>query len=149
MVIHTPTADEMMKMSSCFLCLCLCYVCVHLNILGGSNEFFLPEAGTRSLLFVSRKTRVCHHTPLAGYRAFAPIWFFVELTLDFIFCRHVGVDWVQSMSSSGISAVDDVQLVLRVKVPDAHSECPLGEKYGAVEEICGELVSEPLPSCRT
>lgn len=32
-------------------------------------------------------------------------------------------------------------MVLRLRVPDAHSDCPLGEKYGAAEEVCGELVS--------
>lgn len=34
----------------------------------------------------------------------------------------------------------DVQIVLRLRVPDSHSDCPLGEKYGAVEEACSELV---------
>lgn len=37
-------------------------------------------------------------------------------------------------------------MVLRVKVPDAHSDCPLGEKFGAVEEICSQLVSVPVSS---
>ena len=34
----------------------------------------------------------------------------------------------------------DVQIVLRLRVPDSHSDCPLGEKYGAAEEACSELV---------
>lgn len=33
-----------------------------------------------------------------------------------------------------------VQIVLRLRVPDSHSDCPLGEKYGAAEEACSELV---------
>lgn len=31
-------------------------------------------------------------------------------------------------------------MVLRLRVPDSHSDCPLGEKYGAAEEACSELV---------
>ena len=34
-----------------------------------------------------------------------------------------------------------MQVVLRLRVPDAYSDCPLGEKYGALEEVCGDLVS--------
>lgn len=34
----------------------------------------------------------------------------------------------------------NVQVVLRLRVPDSHSDCPLGEKYGAAEEACSELV---------
>ncbi|CAM9285136.1 unnamed protein product [Ectocarpus fasciculatus] len=40
-----------------------------------------------------------------------------------------------------------VQLVLRLRVPDSHSDCPLGEKYGATEEACGELVSLAVELC--
>lgn len=34
----------------------------------------------------------------------------------------------------------NVQIVLRLRVPDSHSDCPLGEKYGAAEEACSGLV---------
>ncbi|CAM9378845.1 unnamed protein product [Pylaiella littoralis] len=34
----------------------------------------------------------------------------------------------------------DVQMVLRLRVPDSHSDCPLGEKYGAAEEVCSQLI---------
>lgn len=37
---------------------------------------------------------------------------------------------------------DELQIVLRLRVPDSHSDCPLGEKYGAAEEACSHLVSE-------
>lgn len=74
--------------------------------------------------------------------------FFPYTLLDLVAEAHstslssaCGVGSAQSVSSSGTSAVDHVELVLRVKVPDAHSDCPLGEKYGAIEEICSELVS--------
>lgn len=43
------------------------------------------------------------------------------------------------MSDGGLGE-SSVQLVLRLRVPDSHSDCPLGEKYGAAEEACGELV---------
>lgn len=45
-----------------------------------------------------------------------------------------------------MSASDEikVEMVLRLRVPDAHSDCPLGEKYGAVEEACGALVGHTL-----
>eukprot|EP00903_Cladosiphon_okamuranus_P015933 g14717.t2 len=35
----------------------------------------------------------------------------------------------------------NVQIVLRLRVPDSHSDCPLGEKYGAAEEACSELIT--------
>lgn len=31
-------------------------------------------------------------------------------------------------------------MVLRLRVPDDHSNCPLGEKYGAIEQDCSGLV---------
>ncbi|CAM9516013.1 unnamed protein product, partial [Hapterophycus canaliculatus] len=34
-----------------------------------------------------------------------------------------------------------VQMVLRLRVPDSYSDCPLGEKYGAAEEACSELIT--------
>ncbi|CAN0192649.1 unnamed protein product [Ectocarpus sp. 12 AP-2014] len=41
----------------------------------------------------------------------------------------------------GLGEASVVQLVLRLRVPDSHSDCPLGEKYGAAEEACSELIS--------
>lgn len=38
------------------------------------------------------------------------------------------------------------QLVLRVRVPDSHSDVPLGEKYGANVEACADLVSCHIPA---
>lgn len=35
-----------------------------------------------------------------------------------------------------------LQLILRVRVPDSHSDVPLGEKYGANVEACAELVRD-------
>ncbi len=37
-----------------------------------------------------------------------------------------------------------VQMVLRLRVPDSHSDCPLGEKYGAAPKDCSQLVSVML-----
>ncbi|CAM9710660.1 unnamed protein product [Scytosiphon promiscuus] len=34
-----------------------------------------------------------------------------------------------------------VQMVLRLRVPDSYSDCPLGEKYGAAEAACSELIT--------
>eukprot|EP00752_Nemacystus_decipiens_P012685 g11238.t1 len=36
---------------------------------------------------------------------------------------------------------ENVQVVLRLRVPDSHSDCPLGEKFGAAEEACSELIN--------
>lgn len=35
---------------------------------------------------------------------------------------------------------EKVQIVLRLRVPDDHSDYPLGEKYGAADESCSHLV---------
>ncbi|CAN0177020.1 unnamed protein product, partial [Ectocarpus sp. 4 AP-2014] len=45
------------------------------------------------------------------------------------------------VSDGGLGESSVVQLVLRLRVPDSHSDCPLGEKYGAAEEACSELIS--------
>ncbi|CAM9683865.1 unnamed protein product, partial [Laminaria digitata] len=39
------------------------------------------------------------------------------------------------------AGVQKVQMVLRLRVPDDHSNCPLGEKYGAIEQDCSGLIT--------
>lgn len=51
-------------------------------------------------------------------------------------------DWTRALQSPQVDEID-VQMVLRLRVPDSHSDCPLGEKYGAAEEVCSQLVREP------
>lgn len=54
-------------------------------------------------------------------------------------CSLLSTGHVQ-VSDGGLGESSVVQLVLRLRVPDSHSDCPLGEKYGAAEEACSELV---------
>ncbi|CAN0167719.1 unnamed protein product [Ectocarpus sp. 8 AP-2014] len=51
------------------------------------------------------------------------------------------LDTRAKVSDGGLGESSVVQLVLRLRVPDSHSDCPLGEKYGAAEEACSELIS--------
>lgn len=75
------------------------------------------------------------------YRHFRPVTIVVLL----LFCLSVYCDATKQTVSVFYSQMrqppEAVQMVLRLRVPDAHSDCPLGEKYGAVEGMCSELVS--------
>jgi ornithine decarboxylase len=42
----------------------------------------------------------------------------------------------------GAGSCPPVNLVLRIRVPDLHSDCPLGEKFGASITHCGALLDE-------
>lgn len=50
---------------------------------------------------------------------------------------YVGLKQMQGLGETEVQAV---QVVLRLRVPDDHSNCPLGEKYGAIPEDCSGLV---------